>query len=58
MVHELEAPAQFLAAEIVRQPLRRIDERVPGQEGCSPVHIAVVVIYRAVRATQTSGRAR
>lgn len=33
MVHELEAPAQFLAAEIVRQPLRRIDEWYPVKRG-------------------------
>ena len=47
--HELEGAAQFLAAEIGEQLLFRINQRYPAAEGYSPVHIALMTLYRAIR---------
>jgi hypothetical protein len=41
---------EFFATEIVEQMLRRINERYPVTKGYSPVHIAMVAVYRAMRA--------
>jgi hypothetical protein len=40
----------FFATEIIEQMLRRINERYPVTKGYSPVHIALVAVYRATRA--------
>lgn len=40
----------FLAGEIVEQMLRRINAQYPVTKGYSPVHIALVAVYRAMRA--------
>jgi len=50
VTRELQGPQEFLAAEIVEQMLRRINERYPVTKGYSPVHIALVAVYRAMRA--------
>ena len=41
---------KFFATEIIEQMLRRINERYPVTKGYSPVHIALVAVYRAMRA--------
>ena len=41
---------KFFATEIIEQMLRRINERYPVTKGYSPVHIAFVAVYRAMRA--------
>jgi hypothetical protein len=43
---------QFLATELVEQLVQRIDQRYPFFDGYSPVHIALVAVYRAMRAAQ------
>lgn len=47
---ESQAALTFLAAEIVEQLLHRINDRYPVDQGYSPVHIAIVAVYRAMRA--------
>jgi hypothetical protein len=41
---------KFFATEIIEQMLRRINERYPVTKGYSPVHIALIAVYRAMRA--------
>jgi hypothetical protein len=41
---------KFFATEIIEQMLRRINERYPVTKGYSPAHIALVAVYRAMRA--------
>lgn len=41
---------KFFATEIIEQMLPRINERYPVTEGYSPVHIALVSVYRTKRA--------
>jgi hypothetical protein len=40
---------KFFATEIIEQMLRRINERYPVAQGYSPLHIAFVAVYRAMR---------
>lgn len=40
---------KFFATEIIEQMLRRINERYPVTKGYSPVHIALIAVYRAMR---------
>lgn len=46
---EQRAAVEFLADEVVEQLLRRISDRYPVAHGYSPVHIALVIVYRAMR---------
>jgi DNA-binding Lrp family transcriptional regulator len=46
---EPEGVLTFFVTEIIEQMLRRINERYPAAKGYSPVHIALVAIYRAIR---------
>jgi hypothetical protein len=41
---------KFFADEIVEQMLHRIKERYPVTQGYSPLHIAFLAVYRAMRA--------
>ncbi len=41
---------KFFCTEIAEQLLRRINGRYPVTKGYSPVHIALVAVYRAMRA--------
>jgi hypothetical protein len=46
---EPEGALTFFVTEIIEQMLRRINERYPVTKGYSPVHIALVAVYRAIR---------
>ncbi len=47
---EPQVALKFFANEIIEQMLRRINARYPVTKGYSPVHIALVAVYRAMRA--------
>jgi hypothetical protein len=41
---------KFFGDEVVEQMLHRINERYPVTQGYSPLHIAFLAVYRAMRA--------